>query len=268
MTQDEEENIDQALGCVVHDFNQVIVTDSFSTDRTATICREHPEVKLYQNQFLSWADQRNWMLANCSIQNDIVLFLDADECLIPEFIQELRKILKSAKHFDSIYISVKYIFFGSHLRHAYGHPKIRRIFRREGLTFSGVGAREYANTEGVALLMKTKIIHRDRKALSCWIDKHNRNAAREAELFMTKGEVSFSFARDLPLSLRRTIWIRNVIWDRLPLMVRPCLYFIYRYIVRLGILDRRAGFIYCYLHAFWYQSLIDIKILEKKAKKS
>lgn len=266
MTQNEEENIRYAIDSVIDDFDQVIVTDSFSIDQTVAICREYPNVELYQHEFISWADQRNWMLSNCSIRNDVVVFLDADEYLISPFIEELRRILKSKENFDSIYITIKYIFLGSHLKFAYGHPKIKRIFNKKGLLFTGEGAREYANKEGIALSMKTPFIHCDRKPISFWIDKHNRNAERETVLFLQKDKIDFSYTNALPWRLKTKIWIRNTIWNRLPLMVRPGLYFIYRYFFQLGILDRRAGLIYCYLHAFWYQSLIDIKILEKRTQ--
>jgi len=268
MTQNEEGNIKYAIDSVINDFDQVIVTDSFSTDQTTAICRKYPNVELYQHAFFSWADQRNWMLSNCSIQNDVVLYLDADEYLTSPFIEELRGILKSRVNFDSIYVTVKYIFLGSHLKYAYGHPKIKRIFKKSGLLFTGEGAREYANKEGVALSMKTPFIHCDRKPISYWIDKHNRNAERESILFLQKDKIDYSYTHALPWRLKIKIWIRNSIWNRLPLMVRPGLYFIYRYFFQLGILDRRAGLIYCYLHAFWYQSLIDIKIIEKRTQEA
>lgn len=268
MTQNEQENIRYALESVLDKVDQVIVADSYSTDRTAAICREYADVELYQHEFLSWADQRNWMLNNCAIRNDIIFFLDADEYITPEFVSELRNIIESGTYFDSIYMQVKYMFLDSYLKYAYGHPKIKRIFRKSGLSFTGKGAREYANKEGVALCMKTPFVHHDRKSIAYWIDKHNRNAEREANLYLEKENADFSYTRTLPWRLRAKIWVRNTIWNRLPLMVRPFLYFVYRYIFQLGILDGRAGFIYCWLHAFWYQSLIDIKILEKKGQKS
>ena len=264
MTHDEQENIRYALESVLNKFDQIIVADDYSTDRTVAICREYADVELYYNKFPSWADQRNWMLNNCAIRNDIVFFLDADEYVDTEFVAELRHILDSSLQFDAIYVHIRYIFFGSYLKRAYGHPKIRRIFKRAGLVFVGEGAREYARKDGVACVMKCPCIHHDRKPIATWIEKHVSNAEREAIAYIKRECVDYSYISTLPWLLRTKIWIRRTIWNRLPLLVRPCLYFVYRYIVQLGILDGRAGFIYCFLHALWYQSLIDIKILEKK----
>jgi len=266
MTQNEEENVKYAIESVINDFDQIIIADSYSSDKTVELCKQYPLITIYQNKFEGWANQRNWMLTNCNIRNEIVFFLDADEYVIPQFIDELKRIIKSDTHFESIYLFIRYIFLGSNLKYAYGHPKIKRIFRKTDLSFTGAGAREYANKEGVAFSMQTHLVHHDRKPIAYWIEKHNRNADREAIHYQERERTDFSYTSTLPWRLRTKILIRNSIWNRLPLLVRPFLYFVYRYIFQLGILDGRPGLIYCYLHAFWYQSLIDIKILEKKVE--
>ena len=264
MTQNEESNIKYALNSVINRCDQVIVTDSYSSDGTIEILKKFPKVEVYENDFKSWADQRNWMLNNCNIRNEIVFFLDADEYLKAEFFDELGVIIYSGSKFDSIYLNSHYIFLGSYLKYAYGHPKFRRIFKRSQLSFTGSGAREYANKDGIAIEMKTPYIHHDRKPIAYWIDKHNSNAEREANLFWQGDFIDYSFIQKLPWKLKLKNLIRNHLWNKLPLLVRPFLYFTYRYIFQFGFIDGRAGLIYCYLHAFWYQSLIDIKIIEKK----
>ena len=64
-------------------FDQVMVIDSKSTDKTAQIALEYgAEV----HQF-DWNGQfpkkRNWVLRNLNIKNEWVLFLDADEYILP-----------------------------------------------------------------------------------------------------------------------------------------------------------------------------------------
>lgn len=262
MTQNEQDNIHHALESVCGQFDQIIVTDSYSEDNTVEICSKYTEVELYQNKFISWANQRTWMLENCSINNDIVFFLDADEYCTNEFIIELRNIINLKIQFDSVYLNLKLLFLNKHLKYAYGHPKIKRIFKREGLSFEGSGAREYANKEGIAINIKAPLMHHDRKPIGYWIAKHNNNAEREAIYYLKS--IKIENYSNLPIKLRIKLWIRHSIWNRLPLLVRPIFYFIYRYIFQLGILDGVAGLIYCYLHAFWYQSLIDIKIIDMK----
>ncbi len=48
----------------------------------------------------------------------------------------------------------------------------------------------------------------------------------------------------------------------LPAGARAILYFIYRYVLRLGLLDGREGFYFHLLQALWYRTLVDAKVQE------
>jgi hypothetical protein len=65
----------------------------------------------------------------------------------------------------------------------------------------------------------------------------------------------------------RKRWIKNRIWYRMPLLVKPFFFFFYSYVIKLGFLDGKAGFVYHVLQAFWFRFLVDAKILEKKLGK-
>lgn len=152
---------------------------------------------------------------------------------------------------------------GRHLRYAYGHPKIKRIFSR-GVKFFGSGAREYACVEGECLEMLAPIMHYDHKFLSAWVSKHNSNSDREAICYIERKAKDDKIKKaELPANLKTTLWIRRNIWNNLPLAARAPSYFIYRYFFRMGFIDGKPGLVYCLLHAFLYQTMIDMKIVEK-----
>lgn len=260
MCQNEELNISHSLDSVVHFFDQVIVTDSYSIDKTADIIRRYSEVEYYEHAFEGWAQQRNWMLENCAIRNEIVFFLDADEVINLDFIEELSMLLK--QDFDAIEMKADMHFLGKHIKYSYGHPYIKRIFKKQQVRFIASGAREYSNVHSNILRLVNGLHHEDRRGLSFWIDKHNRNSSREALLFLEK-EISLDVSK-LCFSSKIKMLIRVYVWDKLPLTVRPFGYFIYRYILQGGFIDGRAGFLFCFFHALWYPMLIDAKILESK----
>jgi glycosyltransferase involved in cell wall biosynthesis len=260
MTQNEEANIGFALRSVVPHFSQVIVVDSFSSDRTSEIVGEFPGVGFYRHKFEGWAEQRNWMLANCSISSPIVFFLDADEYVETPFLAELEAMLLAGGKFSSVTVSQKMVFMSKPLRFAYDHPPIKRIFSGE-VRFVGEGAREYAVSDGPTLEVGAPILHNDRRPLSAWFAKHNNNSDREAALFVARREGRAALQEGVERRFVLKMWVRRNVWDRLPLLLRPFFYFSYRYVIKLGFLDGFPGLVYCLLHGFIYQLMIGIKIL-------
>jgi hypothetical protein len=266
MTQNEELNIKYTLDSIVNKFSQIIVTDSFSEDQTVNICKGFPNVEVYSNKFEHWATQRNWMLQNCNIINDWVFFLDADESIDDLFFIELsKKFINKEDQITSFYLRKDLYFLGKKLKYAYSHPKIRLIFKKEGLLYHAEGAREYATLSGKSIEIKRGLIHYDRRSFDHWIKKHIRNADREKNLILEneKNKVKPNYL-NIPFALKIRKFIRYNIWSKLPFGIRPVMYFIYRYLFKLGFLDGLAGFIFCINHALWYELLIDIKILEFK----
>ena len=57
--------------------------------------------------------------------------------------------------------------------------------------------------------------------------------------------------------------MKNKLYYKLPMFLRPSLYFCYRYFIRLGFLDGKEGFIYHYMYQRWYRCLVDAKIFEQ-----
>ena len=55
-----------------------------------------------------------------------------------------------------------------------------------------------------------------------------------------------------------------MVYTKLPLGLRPFIYFTYRYILRLGFLDGFRGFVFHFLQGFWYRVLVDAKLFEVK----
>ena len=91
----EEINLPKCLE-KLSDFSEIIVVDSNSTDRTPEIANEFGCRLINFNWNGKFPKKRNWTLDNVSIQNDWVLFLDADEFLTDSFISEVsEKILKT-----------------------------------------------------------------------------------------------------------------------------------------------------------------------------
>jgi hypothetical protein len=111
-------------------------------------------------------------------------------------------------------------------------------------------------------------INHKEDAIDFWIDKHQVFSSRQAaeEVLRALGQRNWSVTpRLFGNPDQRILWFKNR-WYRMPLYVRPALYFMYRYFFRMGFLDGVNGFIYHFLQAFWFRLLVDIKIAELRRR--
>lgn len=74
----EEKNIERCLASLVTVADEILILDSFSTDKTLEICARYPTV-VHQHAFDGFSAQKN--RANLLAKNDYVLSIDADEAL-------------------------------------------------------------------------------------------------------------------------------------------------------------------------------------------
>ena len=134
-----------------------------------------------------------------------------------------------------------------------------RLVDRRYTKYDGSLVGERARVDGAVGRLVNDIVDEDRKGLAAWLHKHVRYAELEHR---RRGEhVPFSErlrrlrARDRadtrPLS--RAV-LKDLVFPVIP--ARPLVLFLYMYVVRLGVLDGRAGLRFCLFHA-WYQVTVD-----------
>jgi len=270
LTRNEEANI---AGCLesVRWAPEVFVVDSFSTDATVEIA-ESMGAKTCQHAFENCAAQWNWALNNLPFSNEWVLVLDADE-RIPQLLAEeiVRTVTNPAQEFSGYYLKFRFWFMGRWLRHGGLYPTwVTRLFRRSAGRFGRNGASEHLILEGRKGYLQYPFDHCDNKPLSDWIQKHNRYAELEAEEHLreklTTNQAHSIGGRFWGNQAEKKQWIKLRVWNRLPLLVRPFLFFFRNYFVKLGFLDGKPGFIYHVLWSFWVRFLIDVKILERQSQ--
>lgn len=270
LSYNEEANIRYCLESCRDLTDEIFIVDSFSTDKTLGIAREYTD-KIYQNAWVHWAHQRNWALDNLPILHDWVFFLDADERLTEGLCQEIVKVLsKEIPAFDGFYIKRNFIFLGRRLKHGgYKSDFILRLVRKDKARSIGSGAREYVTIEGRIGKLTNPMNHEDKKDLTFWIDKHNRISNLDAtEMLRSEHKLRLLNNCELQKNIEHgtKVWLRENVWLKIPILIRPLFYFFYRYIFQCGFLDGKEGLIYCFLHGLWYPFLVDAKYLELNYK--
>ena len=247
--------------------DDVHVVDSFSTDDTVALSRQHG-AQVVQHAFENYGAQRNWAIDNLTLRYAWQLHLDADERLTPELIASIRSLPESPGQ-SGFLIPRLVQFLGRIMRHGGMSPTWHlRLFR------NGAGRceeRKYDQhfylTQGTDGQLQGYMIDEIRMSLSEWTARHNRWSDAE----VLEQTAATDGARIRPRlwgnRLERKRYLRGVYNDA-PLFVRPFALFFYRYFVRLGFLDGCPGFIFWTLQTFWFRFLIDAKLFEHRQGKS
>lgn len=268
LTFNEEANVPHALRSVCGWAGQVIVLDSYSTDRTVDIARAFG-CEVHQHPFEDYAKQRNHALS-LPIRHEWVLFLDADEWLPDAVKREITEVIATHPRENGFYIKRRLIWMGCWIRRGYYPSWILRLFRLGRGRCEERAVNEHLIVEPPLGYLKNDFTHEDRKDLSDWIAKHVRYARREADELIKRermhGQAEIP-ARFFGSQAERKRWLRHHVWERLPPLIRPWFYFVYRYLVCGGFLDGKAAFVYHFLHALWFPLLIDAFWLEGKRRR-
>lgn len=90
ITFNEEMNIGRCLDSIADIVDEIVVVDSFSTDRTEEICKRYEKVNFVRNPFSGHIEQKNY--AKSLTNHEYVLYLDADELLDDQARMELQAI--------------------------------------------------------------------------------------------------------------------------------------------------------------------------------
>ncbi|MFC4165285.1 glycosyltransferase family 2 protein [Epilithonimonas zeae] len=158
ITYNEEKNIQEVLECF--DFcDEIILVDSFSTDKTLEIARQFPKVKIIQNKFEDFTKQRN--LALEETKNDWVLFLDGDERITPKLREEIIETVKNPDAKDAYYF-YRTFFLGRKQINFSGtqNDKNFRLFRKSKARYSkNKKVHETLEVSGTTGVLKHKLLH-------------------------------------------------------------------------------------------------------------
>jgi glycosyltransferase involved in cell wall biosynthesis len=267
LAHNEERNLPSCLGSLAGLAGEIVVVDSGSQDGTAAVIerfgglrRDHP--------FVSHAAQWQWALSQVPDGCDWVLALDADQRLTPELEREIRVRLlpPGPGEVSGFFLNRRQVFRGRWIRFGGYYPKyLLKLFRKDRVAVpQGDLVDHHFRVEGRTENLRFDLIESNLKEneISFWIEKHNRYARLQAREELARRSSGGVQARGGWGSPDDRILMLKGVWARLPRYIRPALYFVYRYVIRLGFLDGKEGFIFHFLQAYWYRLLVDINLEE------
>ena len=266
LTFNEELHIRRCLENAFRVCKEVFVIDCYSTDRTVEIAKEMGATVL-QNKWTNYATQFNWGLDNAPIKTKWVLRFDADEYLEDELIEEIQeKLPYEPDKVTGIEFHLKVKFLNKWMKHASPSVILMRLFR------FGVGRSEVrlmdehiVLSEGVSKTYNGAFVDHNLNNISWWAQKHIGYAKREAaDLLNIEYDFSELSGKDHvegqaggKRALKYKYAHKKLFW-------RSFAYFLYRYFYKMGFLDGKEGFLWCFMQGWWYRTLVDIQVYQIK----
>ena len=125
ITFNEERNIQRCIESLLPVADEIIVVDSFSTDRTEEICKLY-SIKFFQNVFEGHIEQKN--IALLKANHDWILSIDADEALSETLQKAIKKSLE-APQFDAFAMNRLTNYCGKWVKYCGWYPdtKVRLV---------------------------------------------------------------------------------------------------------------------------------------------
>jgi glycosyltransferase involved in cell wall biosynthesis len=219
ITLNEERNIGRCLESVKEIADDVVVTDSFSTDKTEEICMQHG-ARFIKHRWEGYVEQKN--VATDLALYDHILSLDADEALSPELLAAIKKV---KENFDADAYTMNRLtnYCGHWIKHSGWYPdtKLRLFDRRKG-RWEGLIIHEELKMQAGSVI---KHLQGDLLHYSFYTIEEHR---RQSEKFTTLGaEADFKKGK-------RASWYK--------IAFSAPVKFLQAFIFQLGFLDGKAGF--------------------------
>ena len=222
ITLNEEHNIERCLLSVKDIADEIVVVDSFSTDRTEEICKKHG-VRFSTHPFGGYIEQKSYAISMATY--DHVLLIDADEALSEELRAEIQKVKNNWTH-DGYDFNRLNSFCGQWIRHCGWYPDRKlRLYDRRKASIKGRNPHDEVVMDAGATQkhIKGALMHYTYYSVEGHIQQINRFTAIQAKENYERG--------------KKASW--------LSICFSPTYKFIRHYFFLLGFLDGYYGFLIC-----------------------
>ena len=242
ITRNEEARIRECLASVAF-AAEIIVVDNASTDATPDIARAAGAQVHHAPDWPGFGPQKNRALALAT--KPWVLSIDADERITPQLREEILAVLRSEGGPEAWDMPRRSSYCGQYMAHSGWYPdRVTRLFRRGTARFSDDLVHERLVTEGRVGHLRQDLLHETFDDLSSVLQKLDRYSTAGAQRMWDKGKRS-----SLGKAIAHGLWA-----------------FLRTYVVRLGFLDGRMGFVLAVSNAEGtYYRYLKLWLLERRA---
>jgi glycosyltransferase involved in cell wall biosynthesis len=226
ITFNEQENLPACLQAAQQIADEIIIIDSFSTDRTPEICHQFG-ANYVAHVWEGYSASKNY--GNSLARFQWILSLDADEVLSDELIQQI-KSFKSHPSGDAYSMNRLTNYLGKWIRHGGWYPDVKvRLWRKDQAFWLGdVHEQLILNDDLHVHHLKGDLLHYSIPSLSVHRKQIHKYSDIWAESSFRSGKMS----------------------SVLSLIFKPLARFLSTYLIKLGVLDGKEGFLIAVMSAY------------------
>jgi glycosyltransferase involved in cell wall biosynthesis len=225
-TYNEENNIAKCIESLLW-CDEILVVDSFSTDRTPEIVRSFPRVRFFQRTYFGSASQKNWAMDQVS--HEWILIFDADERCTPALQREIESLLASDPAHEGYTIKRRVHFLNKVIRFSgWQHDRVVRLVLHSAARYPNRRVHADMLTRGPAPVLRNPMEHYMAETLDEYVRRIQKYSFWGASQHWREGKRS-GFVQ----VLGRSVWR-----------------FVRTYVFQLGILDGMHGLVFCMLQSY------------------
>ncbi|MFA8342283.1 MAG: glycosyltransferase family 2 protein [Rhodothermaceae bacterium] len=246
IAKNEEANIARCIESQLECIDEIIVIiDSKTTDRTEEIVSSYPDVKYEVVEWMGFSKTKQYAVEKAS--NDWIFWIDADEAVRPELIDEIKQLKTSEPAYPVYSVARRAYFLDKWIKHSGWYPgRVERLFNKHKAVFSDSDVHEHLVYEGPAGKLKNDLDHFTDPNIFHYFEKFNKYTSLAAVQLQK---------RDKKVKLS-------------DIVIRPVYMFIKMYFIRRGILDGTHGLILAMLSSAYvftkYSKLWELQVKGKE----
>ncbi len=224
-TFNEEVNIADCIRSVMW-ADEILLVDSFSTDRTLELAEKFP-IEILQREYFGSAAQKNWAMDR--VRSDWILILDADERVPEVLAEEILRLLIRAPGHNGYYLRRRNIMFDKVVQHSgWSTDKVIRLFDRRHGRYPNRRVHADLAVEGATPTLENHLVHYTYRSIEQYFKKFMNYAEWGAAQGFRDG---------------RRAGFKEI-------ALRPAWRFFRTYVIQQGFRDGLHGLVVCGLQAF------------------
>lgn len=226
-TFNEEKNIEAAIQSVLF-VDEIIIIDSYSTDKTIDIAKKY-NVRIIERTFDNFSNQKNYAIENA--KHEWIVLLDADERIGGKLKVEIQNIIKNGPKASAYWVYRRNYLLGREIKYSgWQNDKVIRLIERDVCKYNGKLVHEEIALPKKTAFLKHKLDHYTYKDFDSFINKKNKVAQLQAEMLAAENKKA---------SIGK-------------LLIKPTYRFINHYFLRGGFLDGFPGF---FISSFYFYTI-------------